>query len=52
MDDSCFMRFIILQTKPGCYVSNVTDRVLIPGVYETADEKFAKRLEKVGSYLS
>eukprot|EP00794_Sanderia_malayensis_P007339 gene7339-8159_t len=35
------------MTKPGCYVSNVTDKVVIPGNYETAEEKFARRLEKV-----
>ncbi|EDO49624.1 predicted protein, partial [Nematostella vectensis] len=35
------------MTKEGCYVSNVTDKVMIPGKYETADEYHQKRLEKV-----
>ncbi len=43
--------FLTKQTKPGCYVSNVPDKVIIPGVYETADEKFARRLEKVRKTL-
>ncbi|KAK3736399.1 hypothetical protein QZH41_017899 [Actinostola sp. cb2023] len=35
------------MTKDGCYVSNVTDAVVVPGQYETADEYHSKRLEKV-----
>ena len=46
-----YLLHLFLQTKPGCYVSNVTDKVLIPGVYETADEKIARRLEKVEWYF-
>lgn len=35
------------MTKDGCYVSNVTDKILIPGKYETADQYHKERLEKV-----
>lgn len=35
------------MTKVGCYVSNVPDRVVIPGKYFTAAEKDALILEKV-----
>jgi hypothetical protein len=35
------------MTKVGCYVSNVPDRVVIPGKYFTAAEKEALILEKV-----
>jgi len=35
------------MTKIGCYVSNVPDRVVIPGKYFTAAEKEALILEKV-----
>lgn len=35
------------MTKPGYYVSNVTDRVVTPGVYQTADELEAFIITKV-----
>ncbi|XP_071484963.1 IQ motif and ubiquitin-like domain-containing protein [Diadema antillarum] len=35
------------MTTIGCYVSNMTDKLVVPGRYETADEYHAKRLEKV-----
>ncbi|XP_031550053.1 IQ and ubiquitin-like domain-containing protein [Actinia tenebrosa] len=35
------------MTKDGCYVSNITDKVVIPGKYETAEDYHNKRLEKV-----
>jgi len=35
------------MTKPGCYVSDVKDKVMIPGTYVTAEEKEKTKLEKV-----
>lgn len=35
------------MTKDGCYVSNVTDKILIPGKYVTAEEHHQKILAKV-----
>ncbi|XP_073252451.1 IQ motif and ubiquitin-like domain-containing protein [Porites lutea] len=35
------------MTKDGCYVSNVTDKILIPGRYVTAEEHHRKILKKV-----
>lgn len=37
------------QTKDGCYVSNVTDKILIPGKYVTAEEHHQKILAKVSA---
>jgi len=36
-----------LQTKPGCYVSDVKDIVKTPGTYITAEQRDKERLEKV-----
>lgn len=35
------------MTKEGCYVSNVTDKILIPGKYVTAEQHHRKILKKV-----
>ncbi|XP_062520647.1 IQ and ubiquitin-like domain-containing protein [Corticium candelabrum] len=35
------------MTMTGCYVSKDGDKLLVPGVYETADEFHAKRLQAV-----
>eukprot|EP00057_Strongylocentrotus_purpuratus_P004505 XP_003728839.1 PREDICTED: IQ and ubiquitin-like domain-containing protein isoform X1 [Strongylocentrotus purpuratus] len=35
------------MTTIGCYMSNMTDKLVVPGRYETADEYHSKRLEKV-----
>lgn len=35
----------------GCYVSKDGDKLLVPGVYETADEFHAKRLQAVSVNL-
>ena len=40
------------MTTIGCYVANMTDKLVVPGRYETADEYHSKRLEKVGNLLS
>ena len=39
------------QTKDGCYVSNVTDKILIPGKYVTAEQHHRRILKKVSSWL-
>ena len=41
--------FSLLQTKEGCYVSNVTDKILIPGKYVTAEQHHRKILKKVST---
>lgn len=35
------------MTKIGCYVTNITDRLIQPKKYVTADEFHAKRLKAV-----
>ncbi|XP_065667474.1 IQ motif and ubiquitin-like domain-containing protein isoform X6 [Hydra vulgaris] len=35
------------MTKPGCYIAEVTDKIIIPGKYITAAEKEKDMLEKV-----
>ncbi|XP_068703334.1 IQ motif and ubiquitin-like domain-containing protein [Montipora foliosa] len=35
------------MTKDGCYVSNVTDKILIPGKYVTAEQHHRRILKKV-----
>jgi hypothetical protein len=40
------------MTKTGCFVSSNEDKIIIPGMYETADEFHAKRLKAVGQFLS
>jgi hypothetical protein len=35
------------MTKTGCFVSSNEDKIIIPGMYETADEFHAKRLKAV-----
>ncbi|XP_020618722.1 IQ and ubiquitin-like domain-containing protein [Orbicella faveolata] len=35
------------MTKDGCYVSNVQDKILIPGKYVTAEQQHRKILKKV-----
>ena len=45
----CFFVFFFSQTKDGCYVSNVTDKILIPGKYVTAEQYHRKILKKVCS---
>jgi len=35
------------MTKIGCYVSNMEDRLVVPGPYTTADEHIARKLQQV-----
>ncbi|MCJ8735972.1 hypothetical protein PDJAM_G00253630 [Pangasius djambal] len=35
------------MTKPGCYISNMKDKLITPGRYVTADEYHSKRLHAV-----
>ncbi|MCI4381860.1 hypothetical protein PGIGA_G00256870 [Pangasianodon gigas] len=35
------------MTKPGCYISNMKDKLITPGRYVTADEYHSKRLNAV-----
>lgn len=39
------------MTKIGLYVSNVTDKLVTPGKYLTAEEYHKRRLEAVSSHL-
>lgn len=39
------------MTKIGLYVSNMTDKLLSPGKYLTAEEYHKRRLEAVSPYL-
>lgn len=39
------------MTKVGLYVSNVTDKLITPGKYLTAEEYHKRRLEAVSSHL-
>lgn len=36
-----------LQDRIGCYITNRTDKIIIPGPYETADQYHARIMEKV-----
>ncbi|XP_053498229.1 IQ and ubiquitin-like domain-containing protein isoform X2 [Ictalurus furcatus] len=35
------------MTKPGCYISNMKDKLITPGIYVTVDEYHSKRLNAV-----
>ncbi|XP_017340179.1 IQ and ubiquitin-like domain-containing protein isoform X1 [Ictalurus punctatus] len=35
------------MTKPGCYISNMKDKLITPGIYVTVDEYHSKRLKAV-----
>lgn len=39
------------MTKIGLYVSNMTDKLITPGKYFTAEEYHKRRLEAVSPYL-
>ena len=39
------------MTKIGVFVSNMTDKLVVPGKYTTADEHKSKLLEKVSSLV-
>lgn len=39
------------MTKIGLYVSNMTDKLITPGKYFTAEEYHKHRLEAVSPYL-
>lgn len=39
------------MTKPGCYVSNMTDKLIMPKRYVIADEYHSKRLNAVCAAL-
>lgn len=39
------------MTKIGLYVSNMSDKLISPGKYFTAEEYHKRRLEAVSSYL-
>ncbi|XP_048877784.1 IQ and ubiquitin-like domain-containing protein isoform X3 [Brienomyrus brachyistius] len=43
----CFNNTSTQMTKIGCYVSNMEDKLISPGVYITADEYHSRRLEAV-----
>ena len=45
------MLFYCTQTKTGCFVSHMTDRIMYAGVYETAEEYHKKRLQAVRVYV-
>lgn len=45
----CIIVIYFPQTKDGCYVSNVRDKILIPGKYVTAEEHHQKILAKVSA---
>lgn len=39
------------MTKTGLYVSNMTDKLITPGKYFTAEEYHKRRVEAVSPYL-